>query len=357
VIDYLEAHQPAEKGEFESTAEYRARIANARGETQLGLVISRPYAVVLPVASTRLRYDADRGVFQIVHAPGQRRSVDILTNAGSAMVANHTADIAVLEQEQRARAAIERWGMSFNSDVGLAPSGEFAIPRSIAPAVKEHLALVVIGTSEFPFVSLSAPVPALIGVLQDLVPIDHVLTMEPAYAFLVRTDTGDILLREQSAETAPSLIATARPSGAVSATPDSRALTNTLEHLRALQSQVQAPRTPPRGGVPGVGSPNGADNAQLSAAQRGAIGDHIRECWVKDAGALHIDEQSARLLITTDAQGVVRDAQVIQTGPGFVGHAFADRVRKTLLDPQCNPLPIPRQMLGSAHSFELSFRP
>ncbi|HYZ32942.1 MAG TPA: hypothetical protein VE684_11760, partial [Crenalkalicoccus sp.] len=142
--------------------------------------------------------------------------------------------------------------------------------------------------------------------------------------------------------------------------PDSRALENTLERLRALQPQVRPPTTaynPPRGGAIGGGSLTGVDNARLSAAQRGAIGDRIRECWTKDAGALRIEEQSARLLITTDAGGVVRDAQILQVGPGFVGRAFAERARRAALDAQCNPLPLPRQMLGSVHTFEITFKP
>jgi hypothetical protein len=142
--------------------------------------------------------------------------------------------------------------------------------------------------------------------------------------------------------------------------PDSRTLENTLDRLRAQQQQTQPPRAvynPPRGGAIGGGVQNGVENAQLSAAQRGAIGDKIRECWTKDAGALDIDKQSAILVITTDAGGVVRDAQIKQAGSGFVGRAFAERARRAALDAQCNPLPLPNQMRGSIHTFEILFRP
>ena len=39
-------------------------------------------------------------------------------------------------------------------------------------------------------------------------------------------------------------------------------------------------------GGAGGGNPNGNDTAALSDAQRGQIGDKVRECWTKDAGAL-----------------------------------------------------------------------
>ena len=80
---------------------------------------------------------------------------------------------------------------------------------------------------------------------------------------------------------------------------------NTLEKLRQQMAQSAPPKARPNpqaGGQPnGGGNPLGNDTAALSADQRGAIGDHVRECWTKDAGALDIDKQRVLLTVTTDA--------------------------------------------------------
>ena len=141
---------------------------------------------------------------------------------------------------------------------------------------------------------------------------------------------------------------------------DSRTLEATLEHLRSLQAQTQAPThayNPPRGGAPGGGSPNGVDNAKLSGADRGAIGDRIRECWTRDAGARDADKMSAVLQVVTDSSGTVRDVKIVQPGQGPGGLAFAERARRAALDPQCNPIPLPKALLGQNHTFEINFKP
>ena len=140
---------------------------------------------------------------------------------------------------------------------------------------------------------------------------------------------------------------------------DSRTLENTLERLRA-QAQTAAPRAPanpPRGGAPGGGQPAGAENAALSSAARGAIGDRIRECWTGDTAALDYDKQTAHLRVTTDAGGVIRHAEIIQAGGSTVGRAFAERAVRAAMSAQCATLPLPSPMLGSNHTFEITFRP
>lgn len=133
-----------------------------------------------------------------------------------------------------------------------------------------------------------------------------------------------------------------------------------MERLRASQPQTspsRAPASPARGGAPGGGQPTGAENAALSAAARGAIGDRIRECWTGDTAALDYDKQTAHLRVTTDANGTIRDAQIIQAGGSTVGRAFAERARRAAMSSQCATLPLPAAMLGSSHTFEITFRP
>jgi neural Wiskott-Aldrich syndrome protein len=149
------------------------------------------------------------------------------------------------------------------------------------------------------------------------------------------------------------------------AAPNSDALDNTLEKLRQLAKQSQPPKgrpNPQAGGQPeGGGNPFGNDTAALSVAQRGQIGDHVRECWTKDAGALDVDKQRVLLTVTTDATGVVRKADVAGDDAGRMNdprfRAFAERARRAVLDVRCANLPLPNAMLGKVNVLTFRFSP
>jgi len=140
---------------------------------------------------------------------------------------------------------------------------------------------------------------------------------------------------------------------------------NTLEKLKQMLAQKQPPTArsnPKAGGQPnGGGNPLGNDTAALSADQRGAIGDHVRECWTKDAGALDIDKQRVLLTVTTDASGVARKAEVAGDDIGRMSdprfRAFAERARRAILDPHCANLPLPNTDLGRVGVFTFRFSP
>jgi hypothetical protein len=144
--------------------------------------------------------------------------------------------------------------------------------------------------------------------------------------------------------------------------PESRELNNTLERLRSLQKQTQAPKAkanPAKGA--GGGSPQGDITAQLTGEQRGAIGDKVRECWTKDAGALDLEKMAVMLTVTTDETGVARQAAVAQedqarmNDPRF--RAFAERAVRAVLDSRCASLPLPSDKLGRVNTLTFRFRP
>jgi len=153
---------------------------------------------------------------------------------------------------------------------------------------------------------------------------------------------------------------TTQPNPTRNTADESRTLEATLEKLRALQPQSRPPtRTanPSAGGAVGGGSVTGVENASLSAADRGAIGDRIRECYTQDTGGRDYAQQWAIIRVTTDPAGIVRIADILKHSSGTIGQIFAERAARAARDPQCAQLPLPRQMAGLNHTFEITFKP
>ncbi len=145
----------------------------------------------------------------------------------------------------------------------------------------------------------------------------------------------------------------------------SQSVLATLEKLRALQKQDQPPTAqynPDQGGAPnGGGSKNSTSNSRLSGADRGAIGAHVRPCWSIDAEAPGVATFQVHLLVTTDASGTVRAAQVAAQDQGQLGdpifNAYASRAVDAVMDYRCATLPLPPTMLGQAQTFIFLFTP
>lgn len=99
----------------------------------------------------------------------------------------------------------------------------------------------------------------------------------------------------------------------------------------------------------------------MSADQRGAIGDHVRECWTKDAGALDIDKQRVLLTVTTDASGIARKVDIAGSDMGRMSdprfRAFAERAIRAIMDARCANLPLPATALGRINVLTFRFTP
>ena len=158
---------------------------------------------------------------------------------------------------------------------------------------------------------------------------------------------------------------TAQPNETRNAAENSNAMEATLQRLRQMQHQTQPPKARPNpraGGQPDSGgNPASDDTDALSAAQRGAIGDHVRECWTKDSGARDLDAYSVVLTVITDPSGTVRIANVAPEDRGKLSdpmfRAFAERAVRAVEDVHCATLPLPRQLLGRNASLTFRFRP
>jgi hypothetical protein len=158
---------------------------------------------------------------------------------------------------------------------------------------------------------------------------------------------------------------TAQPNETKTATPDSKEIQNALDRARALQSQQKPPTAKPNpdaSRAPVFGGKIAGDmTGRLSEAQRGAIGERVRECWTKDAGALDIEKRSVQLLVSVDATGTARLAEIGPDDTGKIGdpgfRAFYERARRAVLDPRCAKLPLPNSELGKDGKLLFRFRP
>jgi hypothetical protein len=147
--------------------------------------------------------------------------------------------------------------------------------------------------------------------------------------------------------------------------PLSSAVLNTLQNLKTLQKQDKPPTStynPDSGGAPnGGGNPNSAANSQLSGADKGAIGAHVRPCWNIDAGAPGVATFSVNLTVTTDPTGTVRNAVVAPQDQGKLSDpiyaAYANDAINAVMNYQCATLPLPPYMLGKVQSFNFLFNP
>jgi hypothetical protein len=158
---------------------------------------------------------------------------------------------------------------------------------------------------------------------------------------------------------------TAQPNTTQNMATNSNALEATLLKLRQMQTQKEPPRARPNpkaGGQPDSGgNPASNDTSALSAAARGEIGAHVRECWTKDAGADGVDKLSVVLNVVTDPSGTTRIANVADEDKGKLSdpmfQAFAERAVRAVMDVRCATLPLPHQMLGHPNNLTFRFRP
>ncbi len=139
-----------------------------------------------------------------------------------------------------------------------------------------------------------------------------------------------------------------------------------MEKLRALQKQTKPPTAkanPQQGGAPQTGgNPKGDITATLSQAQRGAIGDRVRECWTKDPGALDLEKMQVLVTATLGPDGTARIVEVADQDKARVGgdprlRAFFERARRAILDARCGTaLVSPDQLAKSEGPSKLTFR-
>ncbi|UPG71887.1 hypothetical protein MVG78_15280 [Roseomonas gilardii subsp. gilardii] len=140
----------------------------------------------------------------------------------------------------------------------------------------------------------------------------------------------------------------------------SQSVLSTLEKLRAMQAQNEAPKSranpAPSGSTQAGGAPTGT--AALSSGEKTALANTISECWSVDGGALNIRSVIVEMRVDVDGSGTVRNVRPNGSVPSDPqARSVYEAARRALLNPQCNPLPLPKDRLEALRNTVFRFNP
>jgi hypothetical protein len=139
------------------------------------------------------------------------------------------------------------------------------------------------------------------------------------------------------------------------------ALLKNLTRQETAQAQ-DAPPAPQQmaAAAPPSSQPKAPLGSQLTASQKDLIIQQIERCWNVPAGARDADNLVVEIKAVVDPDGTVRQAAIVDTGR-YAGDAFfraaADSAKRAILNPQCEPLPVPPDKYEAWHNLDLFFNP
>ena len=108
------------------------------------------------------------------------------------------------------------------------------------------------------------------------------------------------------------------------------------------------------------GSPADSIGEVITATQIDAIRQKIRKCWIVPAGVQGMKDLVVDIKMQISQDGTVTKADIVDTSRYSRDEAFqmaAESARRAVLDPACNPLPLPADKYDQWKDLELSFNP
>jgi len=100
--------------------------------------------------------------------------------------------------------------------------------------------------------------------------------------------------------------------------------------------------------------------AVLTATQIDLIRQTIRKCWHFPAGLKNAQDLVVDIRMELDQSGNVKKAEIVDNGRMSSDPSFkiaAENAHRAVLDPECNPLPLPKEKYDEWKELELSFNP
>lgn len=138
----------------------------------------------------------------------------------------------------------------------------------------------------------------------------------------------------------------------------SASVQNTLERLRQAQQRAAPAARPTSAGAPAAGGGTPTGTASLSAGEKAGLADRISECWSVDGGGAGVRDIVVELRVEVDGGGSVRNVRPNGSAPGEPrARSVYEAARRALMDPRCNPLPLPRERLAALRDTVFRFNP
>jgi hypothetical protein len=111
---------------------------------------------------------------------------------------------------------------------------------------------------------------------------------------------------------------------------------------------------------PTTPSPSKNQGSRVSQSLQDAIGRQIGKCWNVDIGTKGIEELAIEVRAFLAPDGTVQGAEVVDQArygsDGFYRSA-ADRALRAVLNPRCQPLPLPQDAYDEWSVIVFTFRP
>ncbi len=98
----------------------------------------------------------------------------------------------------------------------------------------------------------------------------------------------------------------------------------------------------------------------LTATQIDLIRQTIRKCWHFPAGLRNAEDLIVDIKMELDPEGNVTRAEIVDTNRMASDNDYrtaAENAYRAVLDPKCNPLPLPKERYNEWKDLELSFNP
>ncbi len=110
----------------------------------------------------------------------------------------------------------------------------------------------------------------------------------------------------------------------------------------------------------GKGAPATTIGPVLTASEKDALSRHMSKCWLIPAGLRDARDIRVPIKINVAPDGTVQKAEIMDKGRIAADRAYrtaAESARRAVLDPNCSPLPIPRDKYEIFKEFIFNFDP
>jgi len=136
-----------------------------------------------------------------------------------------------------------------------------------------------------------------------------------------------------------------------------RSFDSVLKNLEKLKDNTPAPPTPEKTETEVAETPQSlapSKSDRLTISEEDAVRRAISQCWFVDAGAKDAHNQRVEIRVWMNPDRTVRDARIERS---TADRATTDRALRAVLNPRCQPLPLPAEQYDRWKVIVFNFDP